>query len=110
MSSDDIEIPVLEEVIFPSESMLADNKQTEVIKKEENNAIESSSCKEMQQYLQQQLNEKLDYLVQEAVFQTLQDSIPVLAEDIKDMIISKLQPQIADIVQNASQHKKIDNH
>lgn len=100
---DHIDIPVLDEIIFPTDDMVQTPKSVPASKKKakQTPAAAQITLQAMQKPLAEHICQRVDELIHQAVLNTLQDSIPIICEDVKDIVMSKLEPEIEKIVADA---------
>jgi len=89
------DVPILEEVVFP------DNDMDEVLSGENTaNSIEQLDETVLRTKLSEAIDQQLDSIIETAIFRTLQDSIAILAEEMKDEVKTHIQQELNTIIKD----------
>jgi hypothetical protein len=96
---DDFDIPMLEEIVFPTNEMTEKPKPKKAnTEKKLSPQLSAKETKKIQKVIAKQIHGMLEEVVSKAVAKTLKESIEIIGEDIKDIVIANIEPEIEKII------------
>ncbi len=105
---EDFDIPTLEDIIFPDNEVDDSLKAKPAKSKNKAASAKIKNKDQLHKMVSKQIHMKMEAIVEKAIFQTLKDSIPIITDDIKEMVISQVEPEIEKIISAA--FKQLDLH
>ena len=94
---DDEDIPMLEEVVFPDNAMDETLSNIESVSRE----LTAEDENRIKETIQQKVANQLDQIIEQAIFRTLQDSIAMMAEEMKDEVKGQIEQELSSIINDA---------
>ncbi|MBT5232155.1 MAG: hypothetical protein HOM11_17980 [Methylococcales bacterium] len=86
------DVPVLEEVVFPC------NEIDEALSNDGTETTQHISEDQLKAHIMEAVEKELDSVIEKAIFRTLQDSIAILAEEMKDEVKTNLQQSLDSVI------------